>query len=113
MIVQSAQIGNKNDIAFTCSSKDALEAKKILEKLVVEIGAEEVVVSENRAKVSIVGAGMMTHYNLASRMFDALGKYNINIDMISTSEITISVILDDKDCEKAVKILAEEFNLVK
>lgn len=113
MIVQSAQIGNKNDIAFTCSSKDAIEAKRILEDLVEKIGAEKVVVSENKAKASIVGAGMMTHYNLASRMFDVLGKNNINIDMISTSEITISVILDEEDCEKAVRILAKEFELTK
>lgn len=112
MIVQSAQIGNRNDIAFTCSLDDAKEAKIILERLAKEIGAEEVVVTENVAKVSIVGAGMMTHSNIASKMFGTLGANNINIDMISTSEITISVILESSQCENAVRKLAEEFELI-
>lgn len=112
MIVQSAQTENQNDIAFTCSLDDAREAKIILEKITKEIGAREVVITENLAKVSIVGAGMMTHSNIASRMFATLGNAGINIDMISTSEITISVIVDSNQCEQAVKELANEFNLI-
>lgn len=112
MIVQSAQTENQNDIAFTCSLDDAREAKAILEKISNDVGAREVVITENLAKVSIVGAGMMTHSNIASRMFGTLGKAGINIDMISTSEITISVIVDSDQCEKAVRELAEEFGLI-
>lgn len=112
MIVQSSQINNKNDIAFTCSLSDARDAKNILENIAKELGAENILIEENLAKVSIVGAGMMTHSNIASQMFEALAKSDINIDMISTSEITISVIVDSSQCEKAVKALAEEFKLV-
>lgn len=112
MIVQSSQINNKNDIAFTCSLSDARDAKNILENIAKELGAESILIEENLAKVSIVGAGMMTHSNIASQMFEALAKSDINIDMISTSEITISVIVDSSQCEKAVKALAEEFKLV-
>ncbi len=112
MIVQSAQIKNINDIAFTCSSDEAREAANILEKIGEEIGAERVVINENIAKVSVVGAGMMTHSNIASRMFSSLGENDINIDLISTSEITISVTVDIEQCEKAVRVLAEDFELV-
>ena len=112
MIVQSAQIKNINDIAFTCSSTEVKEAANILKKIGEDIGAERVVINENIAKVSVVGAGMMTHSNIASRMFNSLGENNINIDLISTSEITISVTVDIEECEKAVKVLAEEFELI-
>lgn len=111
MIVQSAQIKNINDIAFTCSTAEAKEAAEILRKIGEKIGAERVVINENIAKVSVVGAGMMTHSNIASRMFATLGENNINIDLISTSEITISVTVDLEQCEKAVKALADEFGL--
>lgn len=112
MIVQSAQSGNKNDIAFTCSTNDAKEAASILEEISDRIGANGVVVNEDIAKVSVVGAGMMTHSNIASRMFNILGENNINIDLISTSEITISVTVGLDECEKAVKALANEFDIV-
>ncbi|WP_101773847.1 aspartate kinase [Peptostreptococcus faecalis] len=111
MIVQSAQIGNKNDIAFTCSLEDAEEARKILQKVSDEIGAERVLVDESLAKVSIVGSGMTTHSNIAARMFGALAKAGVNIDMIGTSEITISVVVKSSDCGDAVKTLASEFKL--
>lgn len=111
MIVQSAQIKNINDIAFTCAASDAKEAADILRKISEKLGAERVVINENIAKVSVVGAGMMTHSNIASRMFNTLGENNINIDLISTSEITISVTVDKNQCEKAVKALAKEFEL--
>lgn len=112
MIVQSAQIKNINDIAFTCSTEDAKEAADILRKIGEKIGAERVIINENIAKVSVIGAGMMTHSNIASRMFNTLGENNINIDLISTSEITISVTVDLDQCEKAVETLAKEFDIV-
>lgn len=112
MIVQSAQIKNINDIAFTCSTEEAKEAADILRKIGEKIGAERVIINENIAKVSVIGAGMMTHSNIASRMFNTLGENNINIDLISTSEITISVTVDLDQCEKAVETLAKEFDIV-
>ena len=112
MIVQSAQTENMNDIAFTCSIDEAKEAQDALEKVVKEIGARSVVITDNLAKVSIVGAGMMTHTNIASRMFSALAGAGVNIDMISTSEITISVIVESDKCQDAVQALAKEFDLL-
>lgn len=112
MIVQSTQENNKNDIAFTCSLSDAKEAEEVLKNLSDKLGADGVEVFDDIAKVSIVGAGMMTHSDLAARMFSSLGKAGINIDMISTSEITISVIIDSSSCENAVRALSEEFELV-
>ena len=112
MIVQSAQTENMNDIAFTCSIEEAREAQDALEKVVKEIGARSVVITDNLAKVSIVGAGMMTHTNIASRMFSALAGAGVNIDMISTSEITISVIVESDKCQDAVQALAKEFDLL-
>lgn len=112
MIVQSAQSGNINDIAFTCSTGDAKEAASILQEIANNIGAKAVVINEDIAKVSVVGAGMMTHSNIASRMFNTLGENNINIDLISTSEITISVTVDLEECKLAVKALADEFDLI-
>ena len=112
MIVQSAQSGNINDIAFTCSTGDAKEAASILQEIANNIGAKAVVINEDIAKVSVVGAGMMTHSNIASRMFNTLGENNINIDLISTSEITISVTVGLEECKLAVKALADEFDLI-
>ncbi|MEG0250738.1 MAG: aspartate kinase [Peptostreptococcus sp.] len=112
MIVQSAQSGNINDIAFTCSTSDAKEAASILQEIGDRIGAKGVVINEDIAKVSVVGAGMMTHSNIASRMFSTLGENNINIDLISTSEITISVTVGVEECESAVRALADEFDLI-
>lgn len=112
MIVQSAQVENVNDIAFTCSLEDAKEAKIVLKKVAEEIGAKSVSITEDLGKVSIVGEGMMTHSNIAARMFAVLADNRINIDMISTSEITISVIIDSKEVNSAVSTLAEEFSLV-
>lgn len=112
MIVQSAQIENLNDVAFTCSMDDAREAKVVLEDVAKEIGAESVALTDSLGKVSIVGEGMMTHSNIAARMFSTLAQNEINIDMISTSEITISVIINSDQVKQAVKSLAEEFGLV-
>jgi len=92
--------------------EEAREAQDALEKVVKEIGARSVVITDNLAKVSIVGAGMMTHTNIASRMFSALASAGVNIDMISTSEITISVIVESDKCQDAVQALAKEFDLL-
>lgn len=111
MIVQSAKVNGVNDIAFTIEKEDMEKAKTLLEKVSKEINAKGISCTDNIAKVSIVGAGMITNPGVAADMFEALAEANINLEMISTSEIKISVIIDANDCIKAVKKLVEKFNL--
>ncbi len=112
MIVQSAKVNGVNDIAFTIEKEDKEKAEEILEKVSKEVNARGISSTGNIAKVSIVGAGMITNPGVAADMFEALADAGINIEMISTSEIKVSVIIDDKDCSKAVKALVEKFNLL-
>ncbi|MCD6412727.1 MAG: aspartate kinase [Elusimicrobia bacterium] len=116
MIIQSSARRTKksraiNDISFTVKRQDAEKTKKILETLRRRLNAKEVIIKENIAKVSIVGSGMRTHSGVASRMFSALARKGINIEMISTSEIKISCVIEKKNVKKAVEALAKEFNL--
>jgi aspartate kinase len=111
MIVQSAKVNGVNDIAFTIEKQDMEKAKTLLEKISREINARGISCTDNIAKVSIVGAGMITNPGVAADMFEALAEANINLEMISTSEIKVSVIIEANDCIKAVKKLVEKFNL--
>jgi len=113
MIIQSAAKPPNavNDISFTVKKKDIEDVKQILKKIVKKLKAKEFSIKENVAKVSIVGSGMKTHSGVASRMFRALAKSKINIEMISTSEIKISCVIDEKDVKKAVRAIAKEFKL--
>lgn len=111
MIVQSAKVNGVNDIAFTIEKEDMEKAKTLLEKISREINARGISCTDNIAKVSIVGAGMITNPGVAADMFEALAEANINLEMISTSEIKVSVIIEANDCIKAVKKLVEKFNL--
>ncbi|MEW6621584.1 MAG: aspartate kinase [Bacillota bacterium] len=111
MIVQSAETNGVNDIAFTIEKDDIDKAKNIMRKISQELNAKGWRCSEGVAKVSIVGAGMITNPGVAANMFEALAKAGINIEMISTSEIKVSVIIDANDCIKAVKALVEKFEL--
>ena len=111
MIVQSAMVNGVNDIAFTTQKDDAEKAKAILEKISKDVNARGVGCMDNVAKVSIVGAGMITNPGVAADMFEALAEANINLEMISTSEIKVSVVIDANDCNKAVKTLVKKFNL--
>jgi aspartate kinase len=113
MIIQNITRGKVNDISFTVSKDEAKKALKISEKVCRELKAEKVLYDETLAKVSIVGAGMVSSYGVAAKMFKALGDNNINIEMISTSEIKISCLISAKYADKAVKILHKEFNLSK
>ena len=90
------------DISFTVARDDAQTAKAILEELKESIGFKSIQVDDHVAKVSIVGAGMQSHSGVASKMFEAMSNNNINIKMISTSEIKISCIIDRADADKAV-----------
>ena len=114
LIVQGApDAEGKSEITFTVSRDEADKAVEIMEKVREELGAKRVTCDKEVAKVSIVGVGMRTHPGVAARMFSALAKENINIELISTSEILISCLVREKEGEKAVKILHKEFELEK
>lgn len=112
MIVQNVgSDGDATDISFTVPRTDAKKTQKIAEDIKKELGANKVVLSEDIAKVSIVGVGMRTHSGVAAKMFETLAKNNINIMMISTSEIKVSCVIDAKYTELAVRVLHDEFGL--
>ena len=102
IILQSVGRDGTQDISFTVAAKDADEVVRLLEERKDTLGLKSVICDPNVAKVSIVGAGMETHAGVASKMFEAMSNNNINIKMISTSEIKISCIIDRADADKAV-----------
>jgi len=111
VIVQNIGADNTNDITFTVAKKDADAASRLLEKLSAEMGARGIEVDQKVAKVSLVGVGMRSHAGVASRMFEALSKESINIQLITTSEIKISVVIEEKYLELAVRALHSAFGL--
>jgi aspartate kinase len=113
MIVQSIGKDDKATISFTVSKTDLKEAMKIVDEIRKELGSSEVLADEKVAKVSIIGVGMRSHSGVAARMFQSLAKENINIQMISTSEIKLSCIIDESDVERAVQAIHNEFDLSK
>ena len=114
MIIQTSSTDKGYaDVAFTVPKTDFTKALQIVKTTVKELGGKEVVADENIAKVSIVGVGMRSHSNVATKMFSALAGEGINIHMISTSEIKISCIIDSKYTELAVRALHDAFELDK
>lgn len=113
VIVQNIGAGNTNDITFTVARKDADAAARILDEVAKEMGAKGIEVDHKVAKVSLVGVGMRSHAGIASRMFEALSKESINIQLITTSEIKISVVIEEKYLELAVRALHSAFGLDK
>lgn len=113
MIIQSyaRKTSNTNDIAFTINKEDLPKAMEVLEDVKVKLGAADVKIDDNIAKVSIIGAGMIDRPGIASAMFKTLASNDINIRMISTSEIKISCLINKDDAQKAVKALHDVFNL--
>lgn len=111
VIVQNVAADQTNDITFTVHRNDMDRAHAILQEIAQELGAREVVTDASVVKVSVVGVGMRSHAGVASKMFGALAKDNINIQMITTSEIKISVIIDEKYLELAVRSLHSAFGL--
>ncbi|MBM3822072.1 MAG: aspartate kinase [Verrucomicrobia bacterium] len=112
MIVQNASHGSGKpltDLSFTVEKAELLKASKVIDGLKSEIGVREVFASEQIGKLSIVGVGMKSHSGVAARMFEALAKEGINIDMISTSEIKISVIVDLAKGDLATKVIHKAF----
>lgn len=113
MIIQSAAENGLNDISFTVSHSDFKKALAVLENVKKELGAKEIVYDDKIAKVSIVGVGMKSHPGVAAKMFEMLAKENINIQMISTSEIKISCAISVDLLNKAVSVLHKAFELEK
>jgi aspartate kinase len=111
MIVQNISSDGRTDISFTLPRGEIDEASELLEQRLVEIGAERIVVNPTVAKVALVGAGMKTHPGIAARMFAALSRAGVNIQMISTSTIRVSVIIDDAQVDDAVRAVHAEFAL--
>ena len=111
MIVQNTSAEGLTDFTFTVKRPDFDEALALLRSASADIGARKVSGDPQISKVSVVGVGMRSHAGVASRVFDALARENINIQMISTSEIKISVVVDEKYTELAVRSLHEEFDL--
>jgi aspartate kinase len=111
MIVQTARPDGKADLTFTVPRTDFKQALEIVKKTAEELKAERVEGDDTIAKVSIIGAGMRTHPGVATKMFETLAKHGINIMMISTSEIKISCVIDEKFTELAVRALHEAFQL--
>jgi len=113
MIVQNVGANNTTDFTFTVHRNEFKKAMDVLNQVKDQIGAREVTGDDKIAKVSLVGVGMRTHAGVASKMFRALAAENINLQMISTSEIKISVVVEDKYMELAVRALHQAFELDK
>jgi len=111
MIVQNASIGGTTDISFTIHEDELENARKILMPVVGEIGAKRLNTASGMAKLSVVGIGMRSHSGVAARLFACLGRSGINIQLVSTSEIKITVIIDEKDAERAAQLIHAEFGL--
>ncbi|MFP5441348.1 MAG: aspartate kinase [Gammaproteobacteria bacterium] len=113
MIVQNVGTDGTTDFTFTVARSEFQKAQRVLEKIKTDLGARELMADDRIAKVSLVGVGMRSHAGVAARMFKTLADENINIQMISTSEIKISVIIDEKYLELAVRALHAAFELDK
>jgi aspartate kinase len=112
MIVQNVSHGSgkpATDLSFTVDKPDLLKAQKVIDGLKKEIGFGEVIAAEKIGKLSIVGVGMKSHSGVAGKMFDTLAKEGVNIDMISTSEIKISVVIDLAKGDAAMKAIHAAF----
>ena len=111
MIIQNKTKTHSTDISFTVFKNELQKALKVVKDNAKKLGVGEVASDENIAKVSVVGIGMRSHSGIASRMFSVLAENRINIEMISTSEIKISVAIDEKYLELAVRVLHRAFGL--
>ncbi len=111
MIVQNASIDGTTDISFTIHEDELENARTILMPVLGELGAKRLNTASGVAKLSVVGIGMRSHSGVAARLFACLGRAEINIQMVSTSEIKIAVIIDEKEAERAARLIHAEFGL--
>jgi aspartate kinase len=111
MIIQNTDQGGKTDMTFTVPKSDYKQTLEFTNRVAKEIGAEEVRGDADIAKVSVIGVGMKNHSGVASVMFNTLARENINIILISTSEIRISCVVEEKYAELAVRVLHTAFGL--
>lgn len=111
VIVQNIAADKTTDFTFTVKSENSKNAEKILKDISTEMGGGEIESAKEMSKVSVVGVGMKSHAGVAAKMFQALADRDINIDMISTSEIKISVVVSRDSAENAVKALHDAFDL--
>jgi len=109
MIVQNVSKENKSDISFTAPYEQMISVEETLAPVVTKLGAEGLDKDEEIARVSLIGAGMKSESGIASKMFETLGEEKININMISTSPIRISCVIDKQNVEKALKVLHKVF----
>ena len=113
MIVQNVSHTRQTDISFTVSKADLAKAMKVTRQVARELDAGDCLQDEDIARVAVVGVGMKTHPGVAAKMFEVLAKQKINIEMISTSDISISCIIQKKFAETAVRELHDKFGLGK
>ena len=113
VIVQNVSEKGFTDISFTVASSEASKASKVLQPIVKNIGARDATSTAEIAKLSVVGIGMRSHPGVAAKMFETLAATGVNIDMISTSEIKLSVIIALKDADKAARAIHDAFELGK
>lgn len=113
MIIQNASVESYTDLTFTVSRKEIKKAYELVEEVAKEIGANRVEIDADVSKISIIGVGMISHSGVAAKMFSSLAKEGVNILMISTSEIKISCVIQEKYTELAVSALHDAFDLDK
>src|SRR5213076_924177 len=113
MIVQSVLKKGTTDLSFTIHESDLAAATKLLEPIIKQVKAAGLITSSGVAKLSVVGIGMSSHSGVAARLFDCLGKGGINIQLISTSEIKIAVVIDGQEADRAAQLTHKEFGLAK
>ena len=113
VIVQNVAKDDSASMTFTVAKSDLPEAEALLKKTAMQLGASEVVSDDEIAKLSIVGVGMRSHAGVAAKMFETLSNEGINIQMITTSEIKITVVIDKRYIELAVRALHSAFELAK
>ena len=113
VIVQNVSVNGKTDFTFTVSKEDEIAATGVIDSLKGSIEFDDLLIDSSIAKVSLVGVGMRTHAGIASSAFKALSEAGINIQMISTSEIKITIVIQEKETDQAVNALHSEFELEK
>jgi len=113
MIVQNVSIGETTDLSFTIHESDLDQARQLLDPIVKQTGAKGIIARNGVAKLSVVGIGMRSHSGVAAKLFQCLGHGGVNIQLISTSEIKIAVVVDEKDADMAARLTHEAFGLAR